>query len=113
MSLTDWVSEFEGAVTICDEDGIILAMNDRADAMFDGDGGRDLVGTNVLDCHPEPSKTRVKQMLDDKQTNVYIIEKAGKRKLIYQSAWQSGGEHRGILELSLELPAQVPVFKRD
>ena len=51
-----WVKEFDGAVTVCDREGVILEMNDRAAEVFAGDGGRALVGTNALDCHPERAR---------------------------------------------------------
>jgi hypothetical protein len=49
--------DFPGAITVCDLDGIILALNNKALETFAADGGAALLGTNVLDCHPEPSKT--------------------------------------------------------
>jgi len=38
-----WVQEFPGAVTVCDRDGIILAMNDKSARTFEKDGGGDRV----------------------------------------------------------------------
>ncbi|MCX6162561.1 MAG: hypothetical protein NTV87_14670, partial [Ignavibacteriae bacterium] len=55
-----WVKEFGAAVTVCRRDGTITEMNDKAVKTFETDGGLGLVGTNVLDCHPEPSKTQLK-----------------------------------------------------
>ena len=59
MESVDWVKEFPGAITICDDQGIIISMNDQAAAVYKGQGGRRLVGTNVLDCHPEPALTKL------------------------------------------------------
>ncbi len=51
-----WFNEFPGAITITDTDGVILEMNDMAvEDVFKSSGGRDLIGKNVLDCHPEPA----------------------------------------------------------
>lgn len=108
----DWIREFPAAVTVCDREGIILAMNERAAATFAADGGAALIGTNVLACHPEPSRTKLAGMLAAGQANVYTIEKAGQRKLIYQSPWYERGEYRGFVELSLPIPAVMPHFKR-
>jgi PAS domain-containing protein len=108
----DWIREFPAAVTVCDREGIILAMNERAAAAFAADGGATLIGTNVLACHPEPSRTKLAGMLAAGQANVYTIEKAGQRKLIYQSPWYERGEYRGFVELSLPIPAAMPHFKR-
>lgn len=108
----DWVREFPAAVTVCDREGTILAMNERAAATFAAEGGAALIGTNVLACHPEPSRTKLAGMLAAGQANVYTIEKAGQRKLIYQSPWYERGEYRGFVELSLPIPAVMPHFKR-
>lgn len=109
----DWVREFPAAVTICDRDGIILDMNARAVATFAADGGAALIGTNVLDCHPEPSRTQLAGLLRSGSRNVYTIEKGGVRKLIYQSPWYRSGEYAGLVEISMELPGEMPHFVRD
>jgi hypothetical protein len=103
-----WVREFPAAITVCDPAGIILEMNERAIATFASDGGAELIGRNVLDCHPEPSRTQLAAMLASGQSNAYTIEKNGVRKLIYQSPWYQDGEYRGFVELSLVIPAELP-----
>lgn len=107
-----WIEEFPGAVTVCDSDGIILAMNAKAAQNFESSGGASLVGTNVLDCHPEPARTKLKELLASRRANVYTIEKNGIKKLIYQSPWYVDGEYRGLVELALEIPAELPHFVR-
>ena len=107
-----WIREFPGAVTVCDADGIILEMNERAIAAFAKDGGAALLGTNVLACHPEPSRTQLARMLASPARNAYTIEKNGVRKLIYQSPWFEAGVYRGFVELSLEVPEALPHFVR-
>jgi len=87
-------------------------MNDKAIHDFQDDGGEKLIGTNVLDCHPEPALTKVRELLEHQQTNVYTIEKRGVKKLIYQAPWYEGGEFAGLVELSLEIPLQLPHFVR-
>ena len=113
MGLTDWVQEFEGAVTVCDTAGLIVAMNRRAEQMFARDGGPALMGTNVLDCHPAQARATIERLLAERISNVYTVEKQGRRKLIYQAPWQVDGEFRGLLELSLDLPDELPVKVRD
>ncbi len=54
-----WVKEFPGEVMVCDSSGIILEMNDQAESLFAEDGGRELLGTNVLECHPDPAYEQV------------------------------------------------------
>jgi transcriptional regulator with PAS, ATPase and Fis domain len=112
MSEHSWVTEFPSAITVCDADGIILEMNDQAAKGFAKDGGRALIGKNLLDCHPEPARTKTKRLLETRQKNLYTIEKSGVKKLIYQSPWYRGGKFRGLVELSLEIPFEMPHFVR-
>jgi transcriptional regulator with PAS, ATPase and Fis domain len=108
-----WIEEFSGSVTVCDENGIILSMNKKAEEVFKEDGGISLVGKNALDCHPEPSRSKFAEMLKTHLENVYTIEKRGKKKLIYQSPWFNKGIFGGIVELSLEIPMELPHFVRE
>ena len=108
-----WIKEFPGAVTVCDKAGLIIEMNDKAAKSFQGDGGYDLIGKNLLDCHPEPSRTKLKELLDSQKTNVYTIEKKGVKKLIYQAPWYKDGEYAGLVEFSLEIPFEMPHFIRE
>jgi PAS domain S-box-containing protein len=106
-----WWYEFPGAVTVCDHDGVILEMNPKAAESLGK--GKSLVGKNILDCHPEPARSKVRELLSSGRTNVYTIEKKGVRKLIFQSPWSENGELRGLVELSLELPDPLPHHVRD
>ena len=108
-----WVREFPGAITVCDPRGLILEMNDLAARSFQEQGGAALIGSNLLDCHPEPSRSKVAQLLQTYQPNVYTIEKQGVRKLVYQTPWYVAGQYAGFVELVLELPADIPHFVRD
>jgi len=108
-----WVQEFPGAITVCDPKGIILEMNDQAVKTFAAQGGAALIGTNLLDCHPEPARSKLKQLLETQHTNVYTIEKKGLKKLIYQAPWYWQGRYSGFVEISLELPAILPHFIRE
>jgi PAS domain S-box-containing protein len=112
MSDFDWVEEFPGSVIISDPEGIILAMNAAAAKAYAGDGGKQLIGTNMLDCHPEPARSQVAEMLRTGLKNVYTTERKGIKKLIYQSPWYKDGEYAGFVEMSLEIPAEMPHFIR-
>jgi hypothetical protein len=112
MAEHEWVRAFPGAVTVCDRDGVLLEMNERSVAVFADDGGAALIGTNALDCHPEPSRGKLAAMLASGKTNVYTIEKNGVKKLIYQAPWYRDGAYAGFVELSLEIPFDLPHFVR-
>jgi hypothetical protein len=47
-------------------------------------------------------------MLAEPTPNSYTIEKKGIHKMIYQSPWIENGEFRGVVELSFEIPEQLP-----
>jgi len=112
MNEHDWIKEFPAAVTVCDPQGVILAMNDKAALTYEEDGGYDLVGRNMLDCHPEQARIKTEKLLADREKNVYSIEKNGIKKLIYQSPWFKDGDYAGIVEISLEIPFEMPHFLR-
>jgi len=112
MIMGAWMKEFPGAITVCDRDGIIVEMNDKAAQTFADDGGVALLGHSVLDCHPEPARSKLKRLLETQSANVYTIEKQGVKKLIYQTPWFQDGAFAGLVELSLELPAEIPHFLR-
>lgn len=107
-----WIKEFPAAVTITDPDGFILEMNDKAAETFAKDGGRALIGKNMFDCHPDPARGKLERLMDGRQVNVYTIEKNGVKKLIYQSPWYLNGEYAGFVEISLEIPFEMPHFVR-
>ncbi|MBI3175028.1 MAG: diguanylate cyclase [Chloroflexi bacterium] len=107
-----WIKEFPAAVTVCDSNGVILEMNDKAARTFEKDGGYKLVGSNMLDCHPDPARSKVERLLAAREKNVYTIEKNGVKKMIFQSPWYQNGEYAGFVELSLEIPFEMEHFVR-
>ena len=107
-----WSEEFEGAITICDREGIITYMNDASKKQFIKYGGVDLMGTNLLDCHPEPSRSKLAGMLKTPTTNTYTTEKPGIKKIIHQSPLYENGVFSGLIEISIELPHSLPHFNR-
>jgi transcriptional regulator with PAS, ATPase and Fis domain len=113
MPNMDWTKEVPFAVTVTDAEGVIVAMNDRSAETFEKDGGRELVGRNVLDCHPEPARSRLEELLRDGTSNIYTIEKNGARKIIVQTPWSVDGKFAGLVELSIELPPDIPNFIRE
>lgn len=112
MDAHPWVKEFEAAVTVCDTAGIIVEMNDRSARMFKEQGGRALLGSNVLDCHPEPARTKLAALMEKRQASTYTTEKNGRRKLIHQSPWYRDGQYAGFVEIVLALPEALPHFVR-
>ena len=109
----NWTDEFSGAITVCDKEGIVVYMNDRSKMQFAKSDEGILVGKSLIDCHPEPARSLLLQMLAKPTPNSYTIEKRGIRKMIYQTPWMEKGEFKGVVEISFGIPAQMPHHKRD
>mgnify|MGYP006300529317 FL=1 len=65
MDRSDLGALFAGlraTVTIADEDGRIVFLNDRAVAHYADRGGRELIGTHLNDCHNPTSQKKIHQM---------------------------------------------------
>lgn len=107
-----WTTNFPGAITVCDRRGIILEMNEQAAETLRNDGGKELIGKNLLDCHPEPARSKLQRLLETGERNIYTIEKNGIKKIIYQAPWYRDGQRCGIVELALEIPFDLPHFVR-
>ena len=111
-NILNWMEEFPSAITVCDKEGIILYMNNKSCKTFEKDGGEKLIGKNLFDCHPEHVKSKLKKMLSQRNSNSYSIEKNGVKKLIHQSPWFENGKYKGFVELSIEIPIEMPHFIR-
>lgn len=103
-----WVKEFPAAVTVTTLDGRIIEMNDKAARTSEKDGGYNLLGKNILDCHPEKARAKLEQIMEERIQNVYTIEKDGVKKLIYQTPWFKDGKPAGFIEFSFEIPFDIP-----
>ena len=112
MEQHDWIKQFPAAIIVCDCNGVILEMNEKAAKTHEGDGGYALIGTNLLDCHGEQARSRLEKMLETCEKNIYTIEKDGIKKLIYQCPWFEDGHYAGFVELSLEIPFEMEHFVR-
>jgi len=113
MKKHSWVQEFPISITITDQAGKIVEMNAKAAQTFEKDGGLKLIGQNVMSCHPEKAQVKLRDIRDNQKTNVYTIEKAGVKKLVYQAPWYQDGEYAGVAELAIDIPFEMPHFVRD
>jgi hypothetical protein len=112
MASIDWTEELGARIMVCDRDGVIVAANAAAREAYARDG-KGIVGSNALDCHPKAARGKLEGLLAAGGTNVYTIEKQGRRKLIYQAPWYENGERMGVVELSLEIPWDMPHHVRE
>lgn len=99
------------AVTVCDKEGIVLYMNERARATFAKSG--DMIGRSLMPCHSERSRAIIAHMLATGESNSYTISKNGQRKMIYQTPWREDGEVAGLVEISMVIPDEMPHYNRD
>ncbi len=108
----EWIDQLDGNVIVCDADATVIYMNEKAMAHYAKDGGAGLIGRNLMDCHSERSREKIREIMTTHQKNVYTIEKKGKKKIIYQSPWMDGEVFKGIIEFSLEIPFEMPHYVR-
>jgi transcriptional regulator with PAS, ATPase and Fis domain len=109
----EWLDGIQAAVTVSDRSGIIVYMNEKSGQVFKDQGGLDLVGKSLFACHPPKANEQIRKMMENASSNVYTIEKAGVKKLIYQTPWMDGGECKGLVEISSPNPPEMPHFVRD
>lgn len=112
MNIPVFLEQFPGAITLCDTEGTIVYQNVKARAAF-ARFGDDLIGRSLEACHKPESWAKVKAMLQAQSSNIYTIEKAGMKKIIHQLPWRENDEFCGLIELSMEIPAEMPHFVRE
>ncbi len=108
----DWEKELTAAITVCDTEGKIVFMNNKSAEIFADDGGFKLMDRSLFDCHSNASSEKIREIMQKQLINVYTIEKNGIKKLIYQSPWYEDGKMKGLVELSIEIPFEMPHFIR-
>ncbi len=113
MSSALWVKELPAEIMVCDSGGLIIEMNDHAALLFADDGGRGLLGRNVLDCHPEQAVSKLKHMLADPSVNCYFNTENGEKRFFFQSPWYLEGRFSGYVEISFVVPEIIPHFIRE
>ncbi|MCE1166646.1 MAG: PAS domain-containing protein [Sphingobacteriia bacterium] len=108
----EWAENAQAAITVCDENAIIIFMNKRARQVFSGRGGN-LIGNSLYDCHNPKSSEKIRELLKEGTTNNYTISKNGIKKMIHQQAWfKEDGSVGGLTEISFEIPQEMPHFVR-
>lgn len=116
------------AVTVCDREGVVLYQNAKA-VLRDGD----VLGRNLFDCHKESSARMIRRMIAEgsghtyetvhsspaERTAVASADAAGasaaacSRSFIHQTPWYAAdGSVAGLIEIDIDLPAEVPVYSR-
>ena len=103
----NWLDSLPYSVMVCDRRFRLLYMNEVAVEMTGKYGGRELLGTNILKCHPAKSQRRLRSILASGRPYVYTVTERGRTKLTYESVWKTNGRIAGLLEIQLLLPKRV------
>lgn len=107
----NWIKKAPVAITVTDKNGKIIEANEKAMEVFKRFGN--FIGKNLTDCHNPNSVKKIKEMFEKKNINAYTIEKKGIKKLIYQFPWEDENGFAGYVELSMEIPSNMPHFVRE
>ena len=102
--MNDFLYELDFTISVCNKEGEIIYMNKKCADSFGKEGGLSLVGSNILDCHPEPSKSRLKEMMLTHETQSYMKGEGQKKRLIHQTPVYKNGEFDGYIECIIPLP---------
>ena len=94
-NMDDWLEMYPASVTVCDTHGVIVAMNSASRKNFASQGGGTLIGTSLFDCHQEPANVKIREMLQTRQAETYIVERKGRKRLIHQAPWYKNKEFAG------------------
>ncbi len=109
--MTNCFENIDVAITICNKEFEIIYMNEKSKKTFEKYGNR--IGENLLECHNENSKKIINRMMEDGIQNTYTILKNGLKKLIHQTPWYKDGQIAGLIEFSIEIPAEMKHFDRN
>lgn len=106
----DYLEKVGFAATVCDKNGIVLYQNQCA---IDRDGVA--LGKNLYNCHNKKSQETIRRMIETGESNTYEVVRNGKRRLLHQTPWfeKNSSEVAGLIEISVNLPNEYPVFNRD
>jgi hypothetical protein len=113
MNTGAWVEELPAEVLVCDQSGLVLEMNSGAEALFSEDGGRRLIGSNILACHPQSSIDKLSGILERMTANCYLNTENGEKRFFFQSPWFCEGCYAGFVEISFAVPQNIPHFIRE
>jgi len=112
MADFDWIHSYPHCVTVCDTEGIIIAMNETSVEHFKKYGGEKLIGSSLFSCHPESANVLIREQLANQSASTYMTASKEKKRLISQVPWYSGTTFGGMVETVIELPDDMPVKKR-
>ncbi len=99
-----WSNEVDFPITLCDTSGIIVGMNQKSIEFFADDGGESLLGKSLVDCHPEPSRTKLLDLLANPRANTYYSKSSMGKLLVHETPWYENGIYMGLVEILITIP---------
>jgi transcriptional regulator with PAS, ATPase and Fis domain len=51
MIYMEWIEKLDGNVIVSDAEGTIIYLNEKALSKYEKEGGKNLIGKNLMDCH--------------------------------------------------------------
>ena len=108
----NWMEESPLSIIVSDPSGMIVYMNTVAANAYLHLGGKLLIGSSMFECHPEPALTKLKELMEQRHSNVYTIERNGIHKMVLQSPWYQDGTYAGYIELIFQIPVDIPHYIR-
>lgn len=103
-----WINESPDAIVVCDKEGKLIVMNEKAAKIFEPNGGKTLLGKSMFNCHPESIQPKVKALLANPRTITYTDEVNGAKQLIHMNPWYKDGAYGGMVEMILDVPLEIP-----
>jgi len=80
-------------------------MNHKSIEFYYDEGGDTLLGKSLLDCHPEPSRSKLKDLLRNPRPNTYLTQSKGEKLFVHQTPWSLNGIYMGFVEIIIRLPS--------
>ena len=104
-----WADELPWAITVADMDDTIVYMNEKSKLTYpNAKAGDQLAG-----CHKQMSMDKIDTFKKKNVSNTYTVTRNGIKKLILQTPWYKDGIVAGLVEFSIEVPAEIPHIDRD
>ena len=108
-----WAYTFPAEIIVCDDEGIILEMNETAIRQYRKEGGAAMIGSNVFDHHPEPARKQAQEMSTNQKYTQYTTEKNGLKRLVCIAPWYQNKQYAGFTLLTLDLSDNMANIVKD
>jgi transcriptional regulator with PAS, ATPase and Fis domain len=107
-----WDEDFPSPVTVCDMEGIIIAMNRQARKNFKKWGGKELIGKSLYSCHSRRSGDIIRRLLGSGEKNVYVVQDKKGSRIVQQIPWYKGDTMAGLVEIITPFTGELAVKDR-